>query len=178
MVRGGIVHGIVSCSGIVCPLARVPRGHRGVMNAWNLSMEAAPMINRACASYRSAALFYPREKGEGKRSAAGPHGHKGTSSFDELPTVYIAIPPRWQIGSRFYTRNAPPETAREYEIRGPSWKSFPRAFFLSSFFFPSPLSFFTLRAWFFCSRFVLRSLSRQTLAWLRRDGRELKFERF
>ena len=61
---------IVSCSGIVCPLDvhRAARPcttrHRGVMNAWNLSMDAAPMINRTCASYRPAALSIRARKGK------------------------------------------------------------------------------------------------------------------
>lgn len=57
--------------------------HRGVMNAWNLSMDAAPMINRACASYRTRGPFLSKRKGrkEERGYAATRERLPSTSSY-------------------------------------------------------------------------------------------------
>lgn len=135
IVLYAMVLGIVSVSyraRVSCVPFVVHRGvvrttrHRGVMNAWNLSMDAAPMINRACASYRTRGPFLSKRERGGKKSE-GTQPQRNVF-LRRAPTVYIAIPPRWQIGSRFYTRNAPrARTDREYEIEA-SWKSFASPF--------------------------------------------------
>lgn len=56
--------------------------HRGVMNAWNLSMDAAPMINRACASYPRALSIQARKGRKEERGYAATRERlPSTSSY-------------------------------------------------------------------------------------------------
>lgn len=86
--------------------SRYKTAGRDVMNAWNLSMDGAPMINRASRRRgslysREAAGEWEEERGEGGET---PRGWKGMSSFDEEFLPCDAARARWQIGSRFYAR--------------------------------------------------------------------------
>jgi len=72
---------------------------RGVMNAWNLSMDGMPMINRACgtriAMVGTVGSFYSREKGRERVDTASEEtprfrSWKGMSFFDEA--LRIAMP--------------------------------------------------------------------------------------
>lgn len=65
----------------------------GVMNAWNLSMDGAPMINRTCSAYprwSAPVALYSRERGADERGEGRTRTHtanrswKGMSSFDEF----------------------------------------------------------------------------------------------
>lgn len=103
---------IVSYPGIVC-LLRAPgtkRGQRPVMNAWNLSMDGAPMINRTCSAYprwSAPVALYSRERdaderGEGRTRTHGRPKLEGNVFLRRVPTVCIATPRADKSLSRFY----------------------------------------------------------------------------
>lgn len=60
--------------------SRYKTAGRDVMNAWNLSMDGAPMINRAS---RRRGSLYSREAAAEGGGGRGARGWKGMSSFDE-----------------------------------------------------------------------------------------------